>query len=453
MRQRWQAAGARGGSGSRRARAVGTLAVLALALVAIPSAPAQAAPALTITPLGWNIIGLDSNKPAVGPSLFPVGARVCNTGDAVAPTVSSQFVWDTANAFVNVEGLSTIASGDLAAGACTDAYFHIRVTKTSSAYDTTRGFHVTASAGGVAAVSTPTPRELYVEHLISQNRNSVQSITSPAIDQPATASTRGHATVFVGHVYSFTVTAKTAPGGYEQLATFDTFPSPMFRILSVNSTYAQPTGATNDSVYADACGWDNVIGSGTYRDCKGPENYAGGKAGGDPIVVTYTVVATDTGTGTLDSLIYDFSGSSFHYNDDFTSATASLDFDVVVAPDISVTTSHGAFTEGTPGSYDIGVTNVGGYTTTAPVTVTDTLPAGLTYTGATGAGWVCSASGQVVTCVYNAPIAAGGSAPLTIDVSVDPNPPANVTNTVTAANADDDNPANNSATDDGTIDR
>lgn len=32
---------------------------------------------LTVTPLTWNIIGLDSNDPASGPNLFPVGARVC----------------------------------------------------------------------------------------------------------------------------------------------------------------------------------------------------------------------------------------------------------------------------------------------------------------------------------------------------------------------------------------
>jgi hypothetical protein len=440
-------------TGQGRARVLVALAVLALALVTIPSSPADAAPVLTVTPLSWNVIGLDSNSPATGPDLFPVAARVCNTGDAVATAVSSQIVWDSANAYVNVDGLTTIAAGDLAAGACTDAYFHVRVTKTSLAFDTTRRFHITAGATGISAVSTPTPRELYVEHLISQNRNSVLSVTSSAIDQPAVGTTPAHATVFIGHTYTFTVTAKTATGGYEQMETFDTFPSPMFRIVGVQATYAQPSGATNDSVYADACGWDNVIGSGTYRDCKGPVNYAGGKAGGSPIVVTYTVVATGTGTGTLESLIYDFSGSSYHYNNDMSTSASAVDFDVVTAPDVAVTTSHGSFTEGTSGSYAIGVDNVGGFTTSGPTTVTDTLPAGLTYTGATGAGWTCSAAGQVVTCVHNGPIAAGGSAPITIDVAVGTNPPAAVTNSVSVSNASDENPANDTATDAGTVDR
>ena len=42
---------------------------------------AQAAATLTVTPITWNVIGLDSNDVNVGPNHFPVGARVCNTGD------------------------------------------------------------------------------------------------------------------------------------------------------------------------------------------------------------------------------------------------------------------------------------------------------------------------------------------------------------------------------------
>ncbi|MEY2477878.1 MAG: hypothetical protein QOG87_3193 [Actinomycetota bacterium] len=441
---------------SRRARVAGLLTVLVLALVAIPTS-AHAAPVLTIEPLSWNVIGLDSNSPETGPDLFPVGARVCNTGDAVAPAVSAQLVWDSANPYVNIDGLSTIASGDLAPGACADEYFHVRVVKDADAFDTTRGFHITAGASGVSAVSTPADRELYVEHIISQERNSVLSTTSSAIDQAATSSAPAHATVFVGHVYDFTVNAKTATGGYEQMETFATFPSPMFRILGVDATYDQPTGATNDSVYADACGWDNEIGptppAGTYLSCKGPENYTDGKAGGNPISVTYTVVATATGSGTLQSLIYDYSGSSFHYNSDYSDIIATgLEFDVVVAPDVTVTTSHGTFTEGGPGSYDIDVTNAGGFPTSGPITVTDTLPDGVTYTGASGPGWVCSAVGQVVTCVHAAPLAPGASAPIHIDVTVGIDPPEPLTNTVTVTNGSDDVATNNDDTDVAAVD-
>ena len=430
---------------------------MALTLVTVPSRPATAAPVLTIEPLTWNVIGLDSNAPASGPDLFPVGARVCNTGDAPAADTTSEFVWDSANAHVTIEGVSSIAHGDLAAGACADAYFHVRVTKTAAAYDTTRRFHISARATGVSDVSTPTPRELYVEKLISQNRNAVLSIASSAIDRPAVGTAPAHATVVIGRTYTFTLTAKTATGGYEQLETFQTFPSPMFRIVDVDATYAQPTGATNDSVYADACGWDNVIGprpsAGTYLSCKGPAQYAGGKAGGNPIVVTYTVVATDTGSGALQSLIYDFSGSSFHYNSDYLDAAAGLEFDVVEAPDLTVDSSDGSFTEGTPGSYDVTVTNEGGYPAGGPITVTDTLPDGLEFTGATGTGWTCTAVGQVVTCTHAGPLDPGQTSTVTIGVLPGADAPASVTNQVSVSSPDDEEAANDSGSGTGTVDR
>ena len=37
---------------------------------------------MTITPITWNIIGLDSSNVYVGPNSFPVGARVCKQRSA-----------------------------------------------------------------------------------------------------------------------------------------------------------------------------------------------------------------------------------------------------------------------------------------------------------------------------------------------------------------------------------
>ncbi|KNG94837.1 hypothetical protein ATO11_05485 [Pseudaestuariivita atlantica] len=54
--------------------------------------------------------------------------------------------------------------------------------------------------------------------------------------------------------------------------------------------------------------------------------------------------------------------------------------------------------------------------------VTDTLPAGLTYTSATGTDWACSASGQVVTCIYTVPTGGGAVTqvpPVTLTAQVD----------------------------------
>lgn len=134
-------------------------------------------------------------------------------------------------------------------------------------------------------------------------------------------------------------------------------------------------------------------------------------------------------------------------------ATASLEFDVVMAPDVTVGSSAGDFTEGVPGSYDVTVTNEGDVPTSGTITVTDTLPDGLTYTGASGTGWVCNAVGQVVTCSHAAPLGADESSVVTIDVSVDPTGPSTITNEVVVSYPDDDDPSNNSASGTGTVDR
>ncbi|HMU27219.1 MAG TPA: isopeptide-forming domain-containing fimbrial protein [Solirubrobacterales bacterium] len=74
------------------------------------------------------------------------------------------------------------------------------------------------------------------------------------------------------------------------------------------------------------------------------------------------------------------------------------------------------------------------------ITITDTLPAGVTYVdGAPG----CSAAGQVVTCTLN-PIAAGGSRQTGITVSVSPSATGVITNAAhVTGNENDPDPSNN----------
>ena len=179
-------------SRSRRwLRTVVVAVAAASALVGLTSA--EAAPVLTVQPITWNVIGLDSNRPNVGPDTFMVGARACNAGDADATDVTATFVWDGANPYIGLAGPATVSTETVAAGECFDFYFEVVVSRTAAAYDTTRAYHISVSADDVAAVNTPAGRELYVEHLVSQNRNSVQAITGPGGlgDPPAT-------TVFVG---------------------------------------------------------------------------------------------------------------------------------------------------------------------------------------------------------------------------------------------------------------
>ena len=94
------------------------LAVLWVLCLAGTRAHAQGTPSLTIQPLTWNVIGLDSNNVNAGPNLYPVGARVCNVGSAAATSVTARFFFDggTTNPYISLAGLSTISLMNLPAG-------------------------------------------------------------------------------------------------------------------------------------------------------------------------------------------------------------------------------------------------------------------------------------------------------------------------------------------------
>ena len=103
-------------------------------------------------------------------------------------------------------------------------------------------------------------------------------------------------------------------------------------------------------------------------------------------------------------------------------------------PDMTITKSHsGNFTQGQTGAtYTVTVTNSGSGPTTAAVSVSDTVPTGLTATSIAGTGWTCTQpSGP---CNRSSVLNAGASYPaLTLTVNVAASAPASVTNTATVS--------------------
>jgi hypothetical protein len=294
-------------------RALGLIVAFSAVALQIPYTYTWAAPGpLTITPLGWDVVGLDSNNVNVGPNVYPVGARVCNTGTSAVTNLSVAWSWGSANAYVGLTGVTSFNQDALDAGGCDDFYFDVRVTRDAAAYDTSRRFTISASGDSVGTVTTPSPREIYVEHLVSQNRNAVLSWTlsdSPGCDA-------GTGVVLVGSTCTATIVSKTATGGYEQLVNSYYFDNSMFRIDSLSSTYSVPVGYVNTQMYADACGWENDPSDPDYLSCLDTDPIPGGKAGGNPITTTVTFTVVGEGSQDLTGVIYDYSGSSFHYNSD-----------------------------------------------------------------------------------------------------------------------------------------
>ena len=120
--------------------------------------------------------------------------------------------------------------------------------------------------------------------------------------------------------------------------------------------------------------------------------------------------------------------------------------------DLTLTKTHvGAFIQGQVGAtYTLSVANRGTGATTGTVTLTDTLPAGLTATALSGTGWSCSLA--TVTCTRSdalAPAASYPSVALTVTVAGTAGP--SVTNTATVSGGADGDTTNNAASDATTI--
>src|SRR5690606_38112663 len=123
-----------------------------------------------------------------------------------------------------------------------------------------------------------------------------------------------------------------------------------------------------------------------------------------------------------------------------TGNNTATDDDPIVAPQLAITKTHGDdFVVGSDGIYTITVSNSGTSPTTGTLTVTDSLPAGLTYVSAAGGGWACtSGSPQEVTCTSTAALAPGAAAPqITLTVAVAEAAMPSVTNSARASGGGD----------------
>lgn len=498
--------------------------IISTGIIGLLTLPALAAVDLRIEPLTWDFVGLDSNKPATqGPNTYVVGARVCNVGSSPATDVDIEFFKDgidSAYTFINLQGtelievpvipaynpsdsksvnssnytFDTVANNnqiktkyriDYTPTNCFDAYYNFDVTRSPTAWHTTQRYYIEARAGGSPSVRTPRPRQIYIEQLISQARNSVLSF---GCNTPSPTDSSTAPVVTVGDVFTCTATAYTATR-YPQLSFTADFPNIIFQTLDVNTVYSD-SGEVNSSVYADACGWVQDPTDPRYHksssQCVGEPNYVDqyiDGAVGNTITTTYTIKVLGTGNSdpnTVDvtNIILDNSGGSYHYNADLGTGLNLITITIRSAPlsDISVVKSHtGNFTPGA-NAYTVTITDsgddrlAGGTTPTgesvptkAPVVIRDDLPAGYTFnpttpvTGGNSADWVCSLSNAntSIQCVYD--VGRNGvyedfpdntTQTLTFNVNVDANTAGvNSVNTISINGNNDYNLDNNVDTD------
>ncbi len=122
------------------------------------------------------------------------------------------------------------------------------------------------------------------------------------------------------------------------------------------------------------------------------------------------------------------------------------------APDLNITNvGTGPYVRGLSFSYTLGINNLGTQSTSGVVTVTDTLPAGLVPTTASGTGWQCSVAGQTIACNRSDVLAGLASYPsITLSGTVGQTAPDAVSNTATTSGGSEFYLTNDTATDNTT---
>jgi len=272
-----------------------------------------------------------------------------------------------------------------------------------------------APAGGVWTDANSTDTALIIEVVAVGAGSADLSVTK--VDSPDP--------VFVGGTLTYTVTVNNAgPDTADNLTVTDTLPA------GVTFVSAMGTGWTcNEAAGVVTCTRASL---------------AVGAAPDITITVTAPSAAgTITNNVTVASTTADpVAGNNSDSEDTTVNPSADLSITKTDAPDPVIA--------GTNLTYTLAVNNLGPSDATN-VSVTDTLPAGLTFVSASGTGWTCGEASGTVTCT-RAALAVGAAPDITIAVTVNPDTRGTLTNTasVTATEAD---PAmgNNSDSEDTTV--
>ena len=152
----------------------------------------------------------------------------------------------------------------------------------------------------------------------------------------------------------------------------------------------------------------------------------------------WVTVGAFTGNGMADVITVNYGAN-----------TVSILAGVTPSPDLSISLtppSIGQLAPGQSGAYTITVANVGFANTSGTVTVTDSLPAGLSATNLAGNGWSCSIS--EVTCTRQDALTPHNSyPPIALTLNVSATTPGGVTNTASVSGGGETNSANDAASD------
>ena len=234
--------------------------------------------------------------------------------------------------------------------------------------------------------------------------------------------------------------AKTHTGSFRQggtglytITVSNVGPGPTLGTVTVTDTV--PPSLT--VVGMSGTGWNCNVGLAT---CTRTNTLAAGQA--YPAIVLTATVASDAPSAVTNTVTVAGGGelnTANNTDDDLTP--------IDPVADLTITKTHTVnFRQGGTGIYTITVGNAGPGPTLGQVTVTDTLPTGLTATGLSGNGWTCNVG--TVTCTQTTVLTASHTyAAIVLTVTVASNALETVTNTVRVAGGGELNTTNNTAND------
>ena len=278
------------------------------------------------------------------------------------------------------------------------------------------------------------------------------TFTSPATPSPECAIANARMTCTFATIPSgstTTVTLTGRPSAVGSLSTtvtvagesIDTNPGndSASATVTVGASVLAPTSVTVSGPTTVLSG--TVYNAATTSNGTAPLTYALVRSSTTP-----TWLSVNTSTGAISGAVPMTYSGSFTYavsatNTAGSKTSATVGVTVVPLADLGIDSKAPGLFVGVPTTYSLIVSNLSTFAS-GVVTVTDNLPADLSYAGYSGTGWTCSASGTLVTCTLSPSLAAKSTTSLKINVNVTAPVKSVITNTVNVSPIDS-NPANN----------
>ena len=370
-----------------------------------------------------SLASADLSVVKTGPATVASGGNisydldVANNGPSTADNVSVIDTLPTGVTFVSVtpsNGGWTCSNNASISVTCDRATW-------ASGASTTITVVVTAPVGSVTLTNDVTIGSATSDPIPANNDDSFDTVVGGVADLSVVKN--GPATVTAGGEIDYTVDAANA--------------GPTAAI-NVSVTDTLPAGVTFVSVTPSNGGWTCTNNGNVSVTCD-RANWVSGAT------TTFTIIVRAPAQTT--ALTNNVAISSPTNDPDLTNNDDSVVTDVTGLADLSIVkTGPAQVDSGGPIRYRLAVDNAGP-SNAVNVTVTDTLPAGVTFTSASGQGWTCTHAGNVTITCDRASLASGASAPvITVRVTA-PTGPARLSNLASVTSSTvDPNPVNDSDT-------